>query len=468
MKKAYFIGICGVGMSATAILLKQKGWQVEGSDEGFYPPISDYLIKNHIKFHTKYEKNNVPDNPDMVVIGKHSTLTPEQNAEVKEVFAKKYHTLSYPEVLADIAKDTCNLVVVGSYGKSTCSTLAAYILAHSNLDPYYFLGALSDNFDENAHVGKDQIFVMEGDEYPSSNWDSDAKFLHLNARNVLVTGCEHDHYNVFPTIESYKKPFVQLLKTLPKSAVIVANFDEKNTTEVVKESDRQAIYYSLKNTDADYYGSGFSIGSQTRFDIHHHDQIIPITTSLLGEHNWLNIIGVAAWLLELKLASPEQISKAVATFKPLFRRLELKTAHPMPVYEDFGSSYAKATAGIKAVRDQYPDKRIVVIFEPHTFSFRNHGALEWYDRLFDFADLVFIYQPPTAGSETHDQLTQAQIVERVKSTGKKVISLKKSDNLSDQILPHLNSKKDVVLIESSGSLDGSIPKIISAINKLTK
>ncbi len=460
--KAHFIGICGAGMSAVAKLLKDSGWSITGSDEGFYPPVSTYLQENKIPCVSHYAASNIPKDADVIVIGKHAKLVPEENEEVKAAFDSGIAVKSFPEILQKLTLNKHNYVVAGSFGKSTCVTLTAWILTHAGKDPSYFIGAIPLDLPSNAHVGKGESFVLEGDEYPSANWDETSKFMYYNASTILVTSCEHDHVNVYPTVDDYLKPFVALLTALPSDSPLIACLDGENVATVLEQSSHAATTYSFANTEADWYAANVTRkGMTTSFDLMSHNQkIATLETSLLGDHNIQNIVGVSAWLLTNNAITPAELTAAVQAFTGVKRRMELKTPHSkLPVYEDFGSSRAKAIAGITTVRKQFPNKRIIVLFEPHTFSWRNRASLPWYDDLFDQVDSVYVYQPPTHGAGTHEQLTLEEIVARIKATGKEVYGVNTKEELMSQLTPILNPDSDLILIETSGDLGGAIEAI---------
>ena len=213
--KAHFIGIAGKGMSATALLLRQMGVQISGSDEGFYPPVSDYLRNEKIPFAAGYRKENIPDDADVIVIGKNAKLQPDSNEEVRAAMDSGKLVRSFADLLHDMTAGSETIVAVGSYGKSTCSALLAWCLKAANKDPSYFIGEITNGFERHANRGQGPTFVLEGDEYPASNWDNRSKFLRYNARNVLLTSATHDHINVFPTHADYLSPFRSLLGSLP-------------------------------------------------------------------------------------------------------------------------------------------------------------------------------------------------------------------------------------------------------------
>lgn len=464
-RRAHFIGICGAGMSAVARLLMEAGYSVGGSDEAFYPPVSDYLTAHGIPYKSGYSARNIPPDTDIVVIGKHARLVPEENEEVSAAFASGIPVKSYPEVLAELTKPTENYVIAGSFGKSTCTALTAWTLLSSGKDPAYMVGALSPSLADNARLGDGNVFVLEGDEYPSANWDNTSKFLYFNAHHVLLTSCEHDHINVFPKLDDYLKPFRALVAQRQLRS-IAACVDGAHVADVVQGAAAALTTYSLADPQADWHTGGIErSGVITRFDLVNNGRSIgKLSTSQLGEHSVQNAVGVAALLLSTGRVTFGELAQAVELFQGVRRRLELKTTRSrVPLYEDFGSSRPKLAAGIRAVRRQYPGRPLHIVFEPHTFSFRNRAALSWYDDLFDGADRVYLFEPPTHGASTHDQLSQAEIVERVASTGVPVVAVHDKEGLLTTMEPNL-TLDSVVLVESSGSVGGSVPYLVNYLD----
>ncbi len=469
-KKIHFIGICGAGMSAVAKLCQDSGAIVSGSDAGFYPPISTYLEKNNIPCTSGYSESNIPSGVDYIVIGKHAKLVPGECPEVRAAFEKYEGCIrSFPQILREITADRKNILCVGSYGKSTTSALMAHILENAGKDPGYFIGASPVTPSNNAHIGTSEYFVLEGDEYPSANFDPTSKFLHLQGESVLLTSLEHDHVNIFKTHEEYKKPFFDLIKSLKEkeAGTLVMCTDDKtiqDELEQIKSLFPTFVSYGL--LAGDYHATNIVYGQTTTFDLVHRDErVVSLGTTLLGKHNIQNIIGVCALLLEKGLVSPDELAAGVSSFVGITRRLDLLTPGKKTlVYEGFGSSYAKARAAIEALLLHYPEKRLVILFEPHTFSWRNRDAIAWYDTVFTEARLVFVYQPPTHGANTHEQLSQTEIVERVQnsSQNQKVVALQGGVEDIPNICSELQDS-DVVLILSSGDMDGIIaqlPKVV--------
>ncbi|HKU09449.1 MAG TPA: Mur ligase family protein, partial [Bradyrhizobium sp.] len=413
--KAHFIGIAGKGMSATALLLRQMGVQITGSDEGFYPPVSDYLRNEKIPFAAGYRKENIPDDADVIVIGKNAKLLPESNEEVRAAMESGKPVRSFADLLHDMSAGSETIVAVGSYGKSTCTALLAWCLTSANKDPSYFIGEITNGLATHAHRGKGPTFVLEGDEYPASNWDDRSKFLLYNAKNVLLTSATHDHINVFPTHADYLAPFQTLLASLPSDGLLVVS-SEPHARALARNISCAVVFYGLDDK-AHWHAADIERGAETGFDlVCGSEKIIRLSTRMLGDHNIENIVGVSAMLLERKLLSASELRAGMTTFQGVKRRMELLSpASKVPVYEGFGSSYEKARSAIAATKLHFPKRRLIVVFEPHTFTWRNRAALAAYDDVFAGASKIFIFEPASQGAATHAQLTQDEIVARTRA-----------------------------------------------------
>lgn len=337
-------------MSAVALLLREAGYTISGSDEGFYPPVSDYLASAHIEFAHGYKKENIPSDADVIVIGKNAKLVPETNEEVRAAFDSGVPVKSFPDILEELTTNKETLVVAGSYGKSTCTALLAHCLMHAGKDPSYFVGEIVRGFNSHAHLGKGQTFVLEGDEYPSANWDERSKFLHYNPKNVLLTSATHDHVNVYPTHEDYLKPFRQLIAALPTHGTLVVN-DEPFARKLADGFGGTRIEYGLAPHN-EWHAQNISYGLPTTFDLMHKGtKVATLTTTLLGAHNIENIVGISALLLSKHLLTPKELEAGVASFEGVKRRMELLSPNSsVPVLEGFGSSLEKAKSAIAGMR----------------------------------------------------------------------------------------------------------------------
>jgi UDP-N-acetylmuramate: L-alanyl-gamma-D-glutamyl-meso-diaminopimelate ligase len=451
LRKVHFIGIAGAGMSAVAKLLRDSGVTVTGSDEGVYPPVSSFLQCECIPYATPYAAANLPNDVDLIVIGKNARLVPASNAEVAAAFTSKKPIASFPEVLAHLSQGKETIVVAGSYGKSTSAALLAHCLEFLKTDPSFFIGAIPVTPTTNARLGAGKFFVLEGDEYPSSNTDARAKFLHYRPRHLLLTPLAHDHVNIYPAPDDYLRPFEELVRTLE---TITFCLDGPLSPKLRPKLKRGTVTYGLN--EGDYHAANIAWSEKTRFDLMHNGKAVAkMQTTQLGEHNIQNIIGVCAFLLSQKLATPQQTATAVAAFKGVQRRLDRKSDKTsIPIFEGFGSSREKAQSAIAAVKRHFPDRRLIVVFEPHAFSWRNREFLAWYDDAFRGADKVYVYEPAAQGAHTHDQLSQQEIVDRIATSSIVAEPVPDQAALGNDL-----QANDAVLLLTSGNLGGLIEAI---------
>lgn len=462
MQKAHFIGIAGVGMSATALLLKEAGWNVTGSDEECYGPPREVLLRGGIPFSLGYKPENIPANADCFVIGRNAKLAASENDEVRAALASGKPAYSFPDILAQLTNTRENVVVAGSYGKSTVTALIAHILRHSGVDAGYFVGAeptASKWLPAPAKLGSVTLFVLEGDEYPSAHTDARAKFLHLHPHDVVLTSVVHDHINVYPTFAEYQKPFRELLALVPADGVVAVCADEPNALALARASGKEIMTYGIKNPDVDFRAVHIQYGERTHFILLKDGAPLgDIETTLLGAHNVENVTGAVAYILARKLTSFENIAGAVADFRGVRRRLDnLATASKIPVFEGFGSSYEKARAAIEAIRLHFPSRTLVIVFEPHAFGWRNRANLAWYDDVFLGAQKIFVAPPEEQGALTHDQLTQEEILRRI---GKNAQSYTSPGAVARSL-----SGNEVVLILTSGSLADTILALVAILTR---
>ncbi len=465
--RLHFIGIAGKGMSAVALMLAEYGCRITGSDQGAYEPVSGTLKRAGISFATEYAPENIPEDTDIIVIGKHAELIPEKNSEVAYAFTCGKKVLSFPQVIEMITETMHRIVVAGSYGKSTCTALITHLLNHQGHDPGFLIGAISPNFTRSGYLGKNALCVLEGDEYPSSNWDATSKFIYYRPHTLLLTSCEHDHINIFPTVESYLKPYEQLVTEMSADDLIICAVHHPDVTQVIKKTSARIVTYGMD--DADWTPKNISYGKETVFDLYHHDTPMgTYTIHLLGHHAVENCVGALALCFEKKLITIETAQQALLAFQGLEGRIDQKTTMgSIHVYEGFGSSYTKAKNVFDTLRLHFPERRQICIFEPHTFSWRNRDALHWYETVFEGVSHVIILNPPSHGATTHAQITDQDIVNHIT---KHNVSAELASDPTEvcPLLENILEPNDIVIMMTSGDLQGlrkTIPEFVSQLNK---
>jgi UDP-N-acetylmuramate: L-alanyl-gamma-D-glutamyl-meso-diaminopimelate ligase len=459
----YFLGVAGAGMSALASLLKSQGDEVSGSDEDAFPPVTTYLETHAIPYRIGFDAAKVPQDLDAAIVGSSAKLGLDHNPELAELRRRGTPLHSFPAYLGERTADRDVVVVAGSFGKSTVTALLAHLAREAGGDPGWFVGAAPLDLPSSGQAGSDPVIFIEGDEYIVGGEDRRSKFLLYHPSALLLTSLVHDHMNVFPTMADYEAPFAALLDRLPPDAPVVCAWGFEPLARLT--AGREVVWYGA-HPGPGWGADHIRIGEVTAFDLVTPAGVrIELETPLLGLHNIENIVGAAAFLLERGAIDAQALVRGVRSFRGLERRLDCKTrCSRVPVYEGFGSSYEKARSAIEAVRLHFPDRRLLVVFEPHTFSWRNAAALVWYDSVFAGVDHVVLLPPPTHGADAHGQLDQSQILERIRAAG---IAAEGAVDARDATLAVEREARDdsVILLLSSGPLAGlpqSLPPRIDA------
>ena len=450
--RIHFTGLAGAGMAAVAVMMRGAGHAISGSDQDVFPPMSTYVEGLGFPVVWRFDAANLPQGLDLLVLGASAKLGGEANPEVVEARRRGARITTFPELVGEATAARANTVIAGSFGKSTCTALMAHVLRQAGVDAGWMVGAISPSLPDTGHWGAAPQMVLEGDEYIVSAADRRSKFALYHPRDVLLTSLIHDHVNVFPTFADYETPFRELLAGLPADGLLVAR-SHPAVRAIVGEAACQVVWYDTEPCGG-WHAEDVEFGETSRLTLVGPDRRrIALTTELLGAHNIENVVGVGAYLLERGLVSELNLARGVGSFAGIRRRLDRLTARStIPLIEGFGSSYEKARSAIEAMALHFPERRLIVVFEPHTFSWRSREALHWYDTVFEGAAQVLIVPPPGHGAETHDQSTHAEIVARVAASGMAVQGVETAE-AATATLSHLKGD-EVVLLLSSGPLLG--------------
>lgn len=450
--RIHFTGIAGAGMAAAALMMREAGHAITGSDEGAFPPMSTYVEGLGFPVAWRFDSANLAADLDLLVLGASAKLGGEGNVEVKAARARGVRVTTFPELVGEATALRRNTVVAGSFGKSTCTALLAHILRANGVDAGWMIGAISPSLPDTGHWGTAPEVILEGDEYIVGPNDRRSKFVLYHPRDVLLTSLIHDHVNVFPTFADYEAPFCELLRLLPVEGLLVAR-EHPAIRAIADEAASRLVWYGAEPCDG-WYPEAIAYGETTRFTlVGPGGRRIAMATTLLGEHNVENIVGVSAYLLERGLVDEAGLVRAVESFAGIRRRLDrLTKTSAVPVIEGFGSSYEKARSAIEAMLLHYPHRPLSVVFEPHTFSWRNRDALPWYDTVFEGVARVLVIPPPHHGEQSHQQSGFDEILARVAATGVPVEGVE-TNEAATAALSRLGGD-EVVLLLSSGPLLG--------------
>ena len=462
--RIHFTGVAGAGMSAVALLMRDAGHEVSGSDEDVFPPMSTYVEGLGFPFQRRFDAANLPEGLDLLVLGTSAKLGGDDNAEVLEARRRGVRVTTFAELLGEATVGRETIVVAGSFGKSTCTALMAHLLRAASRDPGWMIGAIAPDLPATGHWGQAPEVVLEGDEYIVSGADRRSKFRLYHPDHVLLTSVVHDHVNVFPTFAEYQAPFRVLLDDLPAGGLAVLR-EHPAVREAAKGLKGRAVWYDTQPCDG-WWCEDLVFGEVSRFTlVGPGGRRIALATALLGAHNIENIVGVCAFLLERGLVDEAALAQGLLSFQGIRRRLDrLTETSRVPIIEGFGSSYEKARSAIEAMTLHYPDRRLVVVFEPHTFSWRSRDALSWYDTVFEGADQVLMLPPPGHGADSHNQSSLEEIVARTAAAGVRVEPVRDPQTAVDALSGLAGD--EAVLLLSSGplmELPDRLPPVFEAL-----
>lgn len=375
--KVHFIAIGGSAMHNLAIALCQKGITVTGSDDEIFDPARGRLEKyGLLPAEEGWHPERITRDLDAVVLGMHARIDNPELLRAQELGVKIY---SYPEYLYEQSKDKLRIVIGGSHGKTTTTAMILHVLAHCGIEADYMVGAQLKGFDvmvRLSHTAK--VMVIEGDEYLTSPIDRRPKF-HLYKPNVgIITGIEWDHINVFPTFDIYREQFAKFINLIEPKGTLIFCDEDAEVHRVAVENQRTDIQKLPYVCPEHRVVDGVTEIGRTKLRI-------------FGHHNLLNLTAARLACRQVGVTD-EQFDEAIATFEGASKRLELvKKNDSCAVYKDFAHAPSKLRATIHAMREQYPDRRLVACMELHTFSSLTQEFLQQYAHSMDEADVRYVY-----------------------------------------------------------------------------
>jgi UDP-N-acetylmuramate: L-alanyl-gamma-D-glutamyl-meso-diaminopimelate ligase len=480
IKKVHIIGVCGTLMGAFASYLKRSGIEVTGSDQNIYPPMSDVLKNAGVELFNGYRAENLTGmktRPDLVVIGNViQGVNPEARAAIDLGFAYS----SLPEAMEKLMLgQTRNLVVAGTHGKTTTSSMLAHVLVTAKKDPSYFIGGVSLDlpFSFNVtDVSAGKYFVLEGDEYDTAFWDKVPKFNHYLPDDVLLTSVEYDHADIYPDFQAVVRAFEGLMTRVRPGGRLIACFDYEVIRELMKKAAVKTITYASQSGPGVRFTPGnIKIeGTMTSFDVVDKDQVVDhIEMNVPGAHNVLNALAVWIECREL-MVDPAKVREGFQTFRGVKRRQEERgEAAGVLVVDDFAHHPTAVRETLRALRSKYKGRRLVTVFEPRSATSRRKVFQKDYAVAFAEADSVFIAVPYDQSKiKAEDQFSSDQLVGDLISAGKKA-SLLDGDNSDvqrgvEQVARQAKSG-DIIAVLSNGGFGGFIPKLLDALgHKTTK
>ncbi len=462
----HFVAVCGVGTGSLAGLLKQRGYRITGSDENVYPPMSTFLESIGIDILPGFSEAHVSDRPDLVVIG---NAVSRGNPEAEAVLRRGLPYVSLPQALGRFLIDgKRSVVVAGTHGKTTTTSLMSWVLVAAGLDPSFFIGGIPVNFGSGFHSGAGSWVVMEGDEYDSAFFDKGPKFLHYRPEQVILTSLEFDHADIYRDLEHVKEAFRRLVEIIPPGGSLLVCDEAANAMDILGAAACPVLSY----------GAGDSADWQAR-DIRAGDGRItftpcfrgavedPVELPLIGRHNAGNALAVYATAREIGL-SPSVIRSALATFRGVRRRQEVVgEAAGVLVIDDFAHHPTAVADTMAAVREAWPGRRLWAVFEPRSQTSRRRIFLTEFTEALARADRIVL--PDLYHAEKipeAERLSPADLVDSInRRRGDRAASyLPGVDDIARVVVGDA-VEGDIVLVMSNGSF-GDLPhKIVAGLRQ---
>lgn len=441
--RTHFIAIGGSAMHNLALALHNKGYKVTGSDDAIFEPSRTRLEKKGIlPEEMGWFPERITSDIEAVILGMHAKADNPELLKAQELGLKIY---SYPEFLYEQSKNKTRVVIGGSHGKTTITSMILHVMHYHGINVDYMVGAQLEGFDTMVHLTEENDFmVLEGDEYLSSPIDRRPKF-HLYQPNIaLISGIAWDHINVFPTYENYVEQFEIFIQKITNGGILVYNEDDSEVKRVAENATnpiRKLPYSTPKYT----VENGVTL-------LETPDGAMPI--EVFGAHNLNNLAG-AKWICQNMGVDEADFYEAIANFKGASKRLEKIASNQNNVaYKDFAHSPSKVSATTKAVKDQYPDKKLIACLELHTYSSLNAEFLKEYEGALESADVaVVFYSPDAVKIKQLEEVTYEQIA---KSFNREDLIIYTNPEAFKEFLFHLkfDTEKIALLLMSSGNYGG--------------
>lgn len=462
VKTVHLTAICGTAMGAVASMLKEQGYTVTGSDQKVYPPMSDFLRSQGISIMEGFAGSNLDHDPDLVVVG---NAVSRDNPEVVAMFDKKIPFCSMPQAVNHFfARGKKTLVVSGTHGKTTTSSLLAYVLYEAGLDPSYLIGGIVKNFNSNFRIGKGDYLVLEGDEYDTAFFDKGSKFLHYSPDITILTSVEFDHADIFRDLAHVKSAFESFMAKHPKESLVVAADGYSNIDDILEGKTVTVEKYGREETSTWRLAHIRIEPPYTWFDVLCNGKsFASFKTRLPGEHNLYNALSVIASAQRIGIPM-DKVKNALESFDGVKRRQEIRgVVRGVTVMDDFAHHPTAVRETIRALKPFYPEGRLIAVFEPRTNSSMRDVFQNSYPDSFDDADLVLIRKPPHLEKIPEDhRFSSEKLVSDLEKKGVNAYFFETTEGIIDFVTDETKSG-DLVLIMSNGGFDQIHQRILDRL-----
>ena len=457
IKSIHFVGIGGTAMAAVAAALRDKGYAVSGSDQNVYPPMSTFLAAKKIEVMPSYAESNLASKPDLIVIG---NAISRGNPEAEAVLEQKLRYCSLPELLKEFfIRGKRSVVIAGTHGKTTTTSLLAWVFEQNGLNPSFLIGGIPLNFGEGARFTDSPWFIIEGDEYDTAFFDKRSKFVHYMPEVAILNNLEYDHADIFENVGVIQTSFKHFIRLIPRNGQLLANGDDPNLAPLLNVTHCPVKQFGLGEQNAVHAFNLRHGPTATEFEI----PSFKFHLNLVGEFNVRNALGVVAAAKHCGLSN-KQIQAAFDTFKGVKRRMEVRgVAGGITIVDDFAHHPTAIRETLKALRLKYAQHRIWAVFEPRTNTTRRNVFQTELAQSFKDADAVVVSQIARLELlKPEERLDPRKLMQEIQAAGKSAAYLADAD----AIVAHLKKEAaggDVVCVFSNGGFGGIHEKLLSAL-----
>lgn len=457
VRSVHFVGICGTAMAATAAAMHERGFRISGSDQNVYPPMSSFLAERGIEVMAGYDEKNLRHSPDLVVIG---NALSRGNAEVEAILERKIRYVSLPELLKEFfIRGKRPLVVTGTHGKTTTTSLLAWVLEHNGMNPSYLIGGVPNNFSQGARFTSSEWFVIEGDEYDTAFFDKRSKFVHYLPEVAIINNIEFDHADIFENLQAIQTSFKRFINLIPRNGLLLANGDDLNLEPLlqVKHCPVRRFGFSAAN---DFHARDIELApSSSRFCAGASTFELPLT----GELNVRNALAVVACARHCGLGD-RQIQAAFKSFNGIKRRMEIRgTAGEVTVIDDFGHHPTAIRETLRALRIRFPGQRLWAVFEPRSNTTRRNVLQSELTAALERADQIVVAE--VARLELlapGERLDPQGLIAALKAAGRPAVYLPTVDAIIHHVIRDVRPG-DVICVFSNGGFGGIHEKLLSQL-----
>ena len=472
-KHIHLIGICGTAMASLAGMLKQRGFRVTGSDAAAYPPMSDFLAELGIPVAQPFDARNLEPRPDLVVVG---NAISRGNPELEQLLDQRIPFCSLPQLLhEEFLRGKEVLVVAGTHGKTTTTSMLAWIFHTAGMQPSFLIGGIAENFGSSFHVGQGKHFILEGDEYDTAFFDKGPKFLHYFPDAVILTSVEFDHADIYKDLDAVETAFKRLVNLVPRRGRIIA-FDGMAGEAAESASLERCLskafcpverYGASPRADWQITNVKF-VADKTCWSVLHSGRPwLDLEFPLAGEYNVWNATA-AAGLAAAYGISKEEIAAALKTFKSVKRRLEVKAqVNGITIIDDFAHHPTAIAGTLKALRARYPGARLWAILEPRSNTLRRRVLQADLARSLALADEVVVAGVfRSEAVPASERLELPELAAEIQKHGRRARLLADADEIVKTTAPEMFTG-DVVAILSNGGFGGIYEKLPARLRVLS-